>query len=438
MIKMATSMNKLTDKNNEEILHHIATQFFQMVPIRRIQWTGKSLCPVNIGVEEQQAVLEATVTSPLCYKYPTSLSYRRAFVKHLIQKLEDSDVELCDEIYEVYTDLLQEIDVEDDTLCYKSYFLPNKEVVNLQESVHIISQGTTGLSTWQAALHLAEWSFEHESLFKNKNVLELGSGLGFLGIALCKQCKMKSFTFSDFHPQVLFLLMKNIEINFLNEQYSLECSPQLLENCESKDRKMLKKIKKQISVTKEPAAIEDSCEIMQISYNSMVSSVETVETDEQEVGSEQEEEVSNSNEQILSSNSHWMPLNDSNVYVLKHCETVRLMKFNWEFCNEKDLSVVQPDVLVAADVVYDKSIIPFLVHVLYQFLSGAFGSWPVAYIASTVRNEDTRDHFLVALGGKGLRYEIMDPPTEKIFLYDDIIPIEILRVWHPSNKSLKS
>lgn len=48
--------------------------------------------------------------------------------------------------------------------------------------------------------------------------------------------------------------------------------------------------------------------------------------------------------------------------------------------------------------VYDKSIIPFLVQVLYQFLSGTFGSWPVAYIASTVRNEDTRDHFLVALG----------------------------------------
>lgn len=122
--------------------------------------------------------------------------------------------------------------------------------------------------------------------------------------------------------------------------------------------------------------------------------------------------------------------------------------------------------------VYDKSIIPFLVQVLYQFLSGTFGSWPVAYIASTVRNEDTRDHFLVALGknfedkryislkinhclniclsiynkfsisclfftgNKGLRYEILDPPSEKIFHYDDIIPIEILRVWHPSNKTI--
>lgn len=186
-------------------------------------------------------------------------------------------------------------------------------------------------------------------LFLFRNVLELGSGLGFLGIALCKQCQMNSFTFSDFHPQVLFLLMKNIEINFLNKQYSLECSPQVLENCESKGRKMLKKIKRQLSVNKEPA-IEDSCEIMQISYSSMVSSMDKdlQEMDEQEVCSEQEEEVNDSNDQLLSSSSHWSPLNDSNVYVLNHSKTVRLMKFDWEFCDRKDLSEIQPDVVVAA------------------------------------------------------------------------------------------
>lgn len=38
-------------------------------------------------------------------------------------QLEDSDVELCDEIYELYTDLLQETEEEEDSLCYKSYFL---------------------------------------------------------------------------------------------------------------------------------------------------------------------------------------------------------------------------------------------------------------------------------------------------------------------------
>lgn len=44
--------------------------------------------------------------------------------------------------------------------------------------------------------------------------------------------------------------------------------------------------------------MEDSCEIMQISYNFMVLLIDIMEreVDEQEVGLEQEEEVSNSND----------------------------------------------------------------------------------------------------------------------------------------------
>lgn len=54
---------------------------------------------------------------------------------------------------------------------------------------------------------------------------------------------------------------------------------------------------------------------------------------------------------------------------------------------------------VFADVVYDPSIIPSLVSLLRQLLDpGRAGSLHrTAFIASTVRNEDTRDAFLVAL-----------------------------------------
>lgn len=45
-------------------------------------------------------------------------------------QLEDSDVELCDEIYESYTDLLQETEEEEDSLCYKSYFLVRGKTPN--------------------------------------------------------------------------------------------------------------------------------------------------------------------------------------------------------------------------------------------------------------------------------------------------------------------
>lgn len=100
--------------------------------------------------------------------------------------------------------------------------------------------------------------------------------------------------------------------------------------------------------------------------------------------------------------------------------------------------------------VYDKSIIPFLVQVLYQFLSGTFGSWPVAYIASTVRNEDTRDHFLVALGKNFEDYDtyLWKEITAKIFVYPFTISFQFhvyflqaikgfgMKYWiHPLKKS---
>ncbi len=62
--------------------------------------------------------------------------------------------------------------------------------------------------------------------------------------------------------------------------------------------------------------------------------------------------------------------------------------------------------------VYDESIIPALVKVLFSLLTLPGGSMggdttqivapPVAYIATTVRNEDTRDKFLIALGNNRL------------------------------------
>ena len=51
--------------------------------------------------------------------------------------------------------------------------------------------------------------------------------------------------------------------------------------------------------------------------------------------------------------------------------------------------------LLFLDVVYDETIIPSLVNVLALLFEG---SVKIGYIASTVRNEDTRDIFLKALG----------------------------------------
>lgn len=43
--------------------------------------------------------------------------------------------------------------------------------------------------------------------------MELGSGIGFAGIAICKTCSPKTYIFSDCHPCVLQQLTNNICLN---------------------------------------------------------------------------------------------------------------------------------------------------------------------------------------------------------------------------------
>ena len=40
--------------------------------------------------------------------------------------------------------------------------------MTLKESVALVSQGTTGLVTWETALHLAEWAVEHQEHFSGR------------------------------------------------------------------------------------------------------------------------------------------------------------------------------------------------------------------------------------------------------------------------------
>ncbi|XP_021267090.1 protein-lysine N-methyltransferase EEF2KMT isoform X2 [Numida meleagris] len=123
---------------------------------------------------------------------------------------ESTAADPLDELYDALGRILNE---EESTRCYRNYLLPSGEPVTLCESVAIISQGTTGLVTWDAALHLAEWAAENPAVFSDRTVLELGSGVGFTGLAICKTCNPKTYIFSDYHHCVLKQLTENIRLN---------------------------------------------------------------------------------------------------------------------------------------------------------------------------------------------------------------------------------
>ncbi|KAM4764904.1 protein-lysine N-methyltransferase EEF2KMT isoform 1-T1 [Cyanocitta cristata] len=179
-------------------------------------------------------ILHKTILHPLCVKYPPSAKYRRCFLTELIKKHESTAAEPLDELYDALADVLKE---GESTHCYKNYLLvlllivnskpmvcadpplpsrvlqPTGDCVSLCESTALISGGTTGLITWEAALHLAQWALENPGVFRGRTVLELGSGIGFTGIAICKACQPRTFIFSDCHPRVLRQLGENIQLN---------------------------------------------------------------------------------------------------------------------------------------------------------------------------------------------------------------------------------
>jgi len=72
------------------------------------------------------------------------------------------------------------------------------------------------ISTNQGGMFLAEWCLHNEHILLNKNILELGCGCGFTGLAVAKSLDVASYTFTDAHPDVLRSLESNVAINRLD------------------------------------------------------------------------------------------------------------------------------------------------------------------------------------------------------------------------------
>lgn len=187
-------------------------QYVAMVPVRSIQWPQG----FSYSVPEQTALFEEVWSDGLCVKYPPSRSYQMHFIKHVMTSAEDRGHSVASELYELYAALVAVPESGEADFCYKSYCInPHNSFVTLKESTKLISQGTTGLTTWQAAFYLVEWASSGNNMqfFRGKSILELGAGLGFTGIALCLLCHPSRYTFTDCHDDVLHVLKENVGFN---------------------------------------------------------------------------------------------------------------------------------------------------------------------------------------------------------------------------------
>ncbi|EHH31406.1 Protein FAM86A [Macaca mulatta] len=324
-------------------------------------------------------ILQKTVKHPVCVKHPPSVKYARCFLSELIKKsfpkgtsVVTSRSALChqqraavtqctlllpcdstkanklsvcpqheavhteplDELYEALAETLM---AEESPHGHRSYLLPSGGSVTLSESTAIISHGTTGLVTWDAALYLAEWAIENPAAFTDRTVLELGSGAGLTGLAICKMCRPRAYIFSDCHSRVLEQLRGNVLLNGL----SLEAD--ITANLDS--------------------------------------------------------------------------------------PRVTVAQLDWDVTTVRQLSAFQPDVVIAADVLYCPEAIVSLVGVLRRLAAcREHQRAPEVYVAFTVRNPETCQLFTTELGRAGIRWEAEPRHDQKLFPYEEHLEMAILNL----------
>ncbi|KAM8825315.1 protein-lysine N-methyltransferase EEF2KMT isoform 1-T1 [Synchiropus picturatus] len=217
-------------KSKEENLKLFRNLFFASGRLDSFPWTFlENELERSRSPEVISDILKETLGHSLARQFPPSVKFRRKFVVELIKREEGAasgGAEPLDQLYDV---LAQVIGLEERAGGYKSYFLPDGGAVSLLENEAMISDGTTGLVTWEAALYLAEWAMEHPERFSGRALLELGSGAGLTGIVVCRSCRPSRFIFSDCHPGVLTRLEENATLNGLMDRTDLDVRVQRLD-----------------------------------------------------------------------------------------------------------------------------------------------------------------------------------------------------------------
>ncbi|PGH16960.1 hypothetical protein AJ80_05028 [Polytolypa hystricis UAMH7299] len=147
--------------------------------------------------------------------------YRIRILKMLLAKMEESmsdpdEDEISDDLMGYLGSLLSvphESPLEQaQKLSYVSYTVPGRlghevgaSVITWENRGLILSSGTTGFRTWEAALHLATYlaTPKGKSLIQGMDVIELGSGTGLLSLYCLKYLGANSVMATDRDPALL-------------------------------------------------------------------------------------------------------------------------------------------------------------------------------------------------------------------------------------------
>ncbi|KAI8241552.1 Protein-lysine N-methyltransferase EFM3 [Colletotrichum sp. SAR 10_99] len=171
-------------------------------------------------------------------RYAPPGRYRLRVLKELVARIESS-IEDWDQ-HEVSEDLMtalseslaNPIPSEASSVQQKSYVtyhlselkstspdqpLSTPDITLLEARSLISASGTTGLRTWEAALHLGQYLCAKHQIINGKRVLELGAGTGYLAILCAKHLGAAHVVASDGSDDVINNLPESFFLNDLQD-----------------------------------------------------------------------------------------------------------------------------------------------------------------------------------------------------------------------------
>ncbi|KAL2136979.1 hypothetical protein VTI74DRAFT_11161 [Chaetomium olivicolor] len=189
---------------------------------------GELLCKEEV----QETIYERLFSDAV--DLPPPRRYQLKILKELMARIEASIVDwekhgISDNLMTALSLLLsQPVPSETDAAqqrCYVTYHLSllqrgeitdhNPQITILESRALISAAGTTGLRTWEAALHLGQYLCVNATLVADKRILELGSGTGYLAVLCAKYLRSEHVIATDGSEEVVNKLQDSFFLNGL-------------------------------------------------------------------------------------------------------------------------------------------------------------------------------------------------------------------------------
>ncbi|CEJ80588.1 hypothetical protein VHEMI00764 [[Torrubiella] hemipterigena] len=170
-------------------------------------------------------------------QYGPPLRYQSQKLKQLLSRIEAS-IDDWDQ-FGISDDLMASLSMiiaqplpqeaeEAQQKCYVNYSLSllqsadeTASITLLENRFLIAASGTTGLRTWEAALHMGQFLCGNKPLVHQKRILELGAGTGYLSILCSRHLGATHVIASDGSDDVVNNLPDNLFLNSLQESENI-------------------------------------------------------------------------------------------------------------------------------------------------------------------------------------------------------------------------